>query len=589
MTDAHAIDPQDHTLWDDIIGPEVDQSVDPAPNAAARSAEALAVGQSRLLVTAAVFGLAFLTVAARLVDVSVLDGATDIRLMSANASSLPALAARGEIVDRNGALLATTLPSASLFADATLVPDADAAVRQLTTVLPDLDVENTLESLATDRRFVWLYRNLTPSQQFEVNRLGIPGLGFQDEDQRFYPAGPLAAHIVGFTDVDGNGLAGIERSYDDMLGANMASVGLSIDLRLQDLVRDELSAAVEQFSAIGGVGLIMNANTSELLAMVSMPDFDPYAPGGPDDESMFNRATLGAYEMGSTFKIFNTAIALETGTVSLRDGFDASQPIHIGRFTINDFHGENRWLSVPEIFQYSSNIGSARMAIAMGAEAQQDYMGRLGLLTTPPIEVGEVAAPLVPSRWNDVETMTISFGHGLAVSPIQLAAGVAAVVNGGIYRPPSLAPGGNGEETRVFSEQTSDTMRRLLNLVVEAGTGRNAAAEGYLVGGKTGTAEKPAGRRYSEDALISSFVAAFPIHSPEYVIFIMLDEPNGTAETYGYATGGWVAAPTVRRVIERMAPMVGMAPFDTTDPAIVEALALSDDILDRQTPAAEAQ
>jgi cell division protein FtsI (penicillin-binding protein 3) len=323
--------------------------------------------------------------------------------------------------------------------------------------------------------------------------------------------------------------------------------------------------------------------------MVSMPDFDPYAPGGPDDESMFNRATLGAYEMGSTFKIFNTAIALDTGTVTMRDGFDAANPIRIGRFTINDFHGQNRWLTIPEIFQYSSNIGSSRMALAMGSGVQREYMDRLGMLTTPPIELGEVTAPLVPSRWNDVETMTISFGHGLAVSPIQLAAGVAATVNGGIYRPPSLAPGGSGEETRIFHEQTSDSMRRLLRLVVAEGTGRNAGAEGYLVGGKTGTAEKPAGRRYSENALISSFVAAFPIHSPEYVIFVMLDEPHGTAETYGYATGGWVAAPTVRRVIERMAPMVGMPQFDESDPAIVEALALTDDVLNRQAPVAGSQ
>ncbi|MEM7441844.1 MAG: penicillin-binding protein 2 [Pseudomonadota bacterium] len=578
----------DDALWDDPVDQRSQQS-DKAAKRAAKCANALAIGQSRLLVTAAVFGLAFLAVAARLVDVSVLDGATEIRLASARASGLPAVSGRADILDRNGTLLATTLPSASLFADATLVPDANEAIESLSRVLPDLDIEQAQRVLATDRRFVWLYRDLTPSQQHEVNRLGIPGLGFEEEDQRYYPAGPLAAHIVGFTDVDGIGLAGIERTYDAMLGDERGSVGLSIDLRLQDLVRDELSAAIEQFSAIGGVGLIMNANTSELLAMVSMPDFDPYAPGGPDDESMFNRATLGAYEMGSTFKIFNTAIALDTGTVSLRDGFNASQPIRIGRFTINDFHGENRWLSVPEIFQHSSNIGSARMAMAMGTDMQQEYMGRLGMLTTPPIEIGEVTAPLVPSRWNDVETMTISFGHGLAVSPIQLAAGVAAVVNGGIYRPPSFAPGGNGEETRIFAEETSDSMRRLLNLVVEQGTGRNAAAEGYLVGGKTGTAEKPAGRRYSEDALISSFIAAFPIHSPEYVVFIMLDEPHGTAETYGYATGGWVAAPTVRRVIERMAPMVGMAPIDENDPAIIEALALSDEVLDRRAAPANSQ
>ena len=299
----------------------------------------------------------------------------------------------------------------------------------------------------------------------------------------------------------------------------------------------------------------MDVNTSEIVAMVSLPDFDPNRRDRISENAIFNRATLGVYEMGSTFKIFNTAMALDYGTTTMQDGYDASKPIRIARFTINDDHAKGRWLSVPEIFMYSSNIGSVRMAMDVGGERQRAFMERLGLLAASAVELPERGRPLSPSPWRPINTMTISFGHGIAISPVQLANGVSAIVNGGVRHPATLLRRDSAEMLmgeRVVSEKTSRVMRRLLRLVVENGTGRNANAKGYLVGGKTGTAEKP-GRdgAYRRKALLSSFVAAFPVNDPRYVVLAMVDEPKGNKSSYGYATGGWVAAPAVKRIVER--------------------------------------
>jgi len=537
-----------------------------------RAGRALEVGRVRLLMTALMFALGFVAVAGRLVSVTLLQD--EEGPSPARTAAVASDASRAEIVDRNGVLLATSLPTPSLYADASRVPDAEAAIEQLSAILPDFNAARARLLLATDRRFVWLHRHLTPRQQDRINRLGIPGLAFQTEDRRFHPLGNLAAHVVGFTDVDGRGLAGIERSFDETLNAG-EPVRLSLDIRVQEVMRAELQAAIEEFSAIGGAGLIMNANTGEILAMVSLPDFHPYAAGSVPEETRFNRTTLGVYEMGSTFKIFTTAMALDTGIANVRTPFDATRPIRVGRFAISDYHAQARWLSVAEVFRYSSNIGAVQMALAVGTPRQQDYLRRLGLLDPAPVELPEVGTPLVPSPWREINTMTISFGHGLSVSPVQLVTAVGAVVNGGVLHRPTLlhsdeAPAGE----RVLSPQTSDTMRRLLRLVVAEGTGRNADAAGYLVGGKTGTAEKTQGRGYNRRALLSSFVAAFPMHRPEYVVLAMLDEPQGTAQTYGYATGGWVAAPVIRRVVERIGPMLGVAPVDAGAEEIREAMRL---------------
>ncbi len=428
----------------------------------------------------------------------------------------------------------------------------------------------TAAKLSSDRRFVWLKRSLTPREQQQVNSLGIPGVHFLDEWKRIYPQGSLTAHAVGFTDVDDRGIAGVERSFDDVLRGGREPLRLSIDLRVQHVVREELARQIATFGAIGGTGVVLDVDTGETIAMVSLPDFDPNVAGQMDPDSRFNRATLGVYEMGSTFKIFNTAMALDAGTVTMRGGYDATNPIRIARFTISDYHGKGRWLSVPEIFKYSSNIGSVKMAIDVGTEGQRDFLTRLGMLRETTIELPERGRPMIPSPWRPINTMTISFGHGLSISPMHLASGVAAIVNGGIRRPVTLletAVPSPGE--RVISERTSRDMRRLMRLVVEDGTGSKADSLGYIVGGKTGTAEKVgSGGGYKRKALMSSFVAAFPMHDPRYVVLVMVDEPKGTKETHGYATGGWVAAPAISRIVARAAPLLGVAPVDPESPEI---------------------
>ncbi|HIP79016.1 MAG TPA: penicillin-binding protein 2, partial [Kiloniellaceae bacterium] len=397
----------------------------------------------------------------------------------------------------------------------------------------------------------------------------------QREHRRFYPHGALAPHVVGFTGVDNQGLAGIEQSFDDVLRASAKPLQLSLDIRIQHILTEELAQAMTTFSAIGAAGVVMDARTGEVVALASLPSFDPAKPAAAPADARFNRASLGIYEMGSVFKIFTAAMALNEGVVALNDGYDTRKPIRISRFTIRDFKPKNRWLSIPEILMYSSNIGTVHMAMDAGTPVQQAFLKRLGLLQPASIELPEVGQPLIPSPWREINTMTISFGHGLAVSPVQLTAAMSAMVNGGTEVRPTLlkrdpervAPG-----TRLISETTSATVRRLMRLVVSQGTARKANAEGYVVGGKTGTAEKLAGRGYSRNSRIASFVGAFPMSAPRYVAFVMVDEPKPTKETHGYATGGWVAAPVMRGIVERMAPLVGFMPQDDGEAMIADLL-----------------
>jgi cell division protein FtsI (penicillin-binding protein 3) len=536
--------------------------------------QALETGRNRLVFTGAMFLLAFLVVGVRLVDVALIKEGKEPTLVRTPAPQELRME-RADIVDRNGVLLATNLATASLYAHPGRVLDAEEAAAKLVRALPFLNQAEVRARLESNRAFVWLRRNLTPRQQYEVNRLGIPGLYFRREEQRVYPHGPVAAHVVGFSDIDNRGLAGMERSFDDVLGGGGKPLRLSLDIRLQHILRQELLGAVAEFRAIGATGLILDARTGEVVAMVSLPDFDPNEPGDRPEAARFNRASLGVYEMGSTFKIFTTAMALEAGAVTFEDGYDATDPIRVSRFTIRDYKPKRRWLSVPEIFVYSSNIGAAKMALDVGGKAQRAFLGRLGLLSAAPLEIAEVGAPMVPSPWREITTMTVAYGHGLAVAPVQMAAATAAIVNGGIAHPPTLlrrragdAPAGE----RVLSERTSEQMRRLLRLNVVKGTGKKAAVPGYLVGGKTGTAEKTIAARYNRKALLSSFIGTFPMYEPRYVVLVLLDEPKGTEETLGYATGGWVAAPAVGRVIARMALLLGIEPIDEDAPAVQEAM-----------------
>ena len=542
--------------------------------------QALDTARNRLLMTGALFLIAFTVIGARLVDLTMMRDGHEPRL--AQSAGLGILKKeRADIIDRRGVLLATSLATSSLYANSRRILDAEEAVEKLKSVLPDLDEKLTRTRLTSGHSFVWIYRHLTPRQKYAVNCLGIPGLYFQYEESRVYPHGNLAAHVLGFSGIDHHGLAGIERSLNDELRESSDPLKLTLDIRVQSILHQELSRAREEYQAIGGTGIVMDAHNGEVLALVSLPDFDPNNPVNINDEASFNRATLGVYEMGSTFKIFTAAMALESGTVGLDGGYDATEPIQIGRFTIRDHYPKRRWLTVPEILIYSSNIGAAKMASDVGTANQRAFLHKLGMLSPATIELPEVGAPLVPSPWRKINTMTVAYGHGLAVSPIQLTTGIATMINGGLFYPATLLPRVKRETgtierapekgepgSHVLSPDTSEQIRRLMRLVVVEGTGKRAAVNGYLVGGKTGTAEKSARGGYSAKALLSSFVSAFPMTAPRYVVFVMLDEPKGTEETFGHATGGWVATPVVRRVIARTAPMLGIPPVDENTPEI---------------------
>ncbi|GEM_PF-29634 len=538
--------------------------------------EVLETSRTRLLLLVILMGCAFFAVGVRLIDVTLWTQSDVRRPVVGRASQAPV--ERAEILDRNGKLLATTLTTASLYANPKKILDPKGAAVALQGVFPDLPFADILKRLSSKKSFVWIKRNLTPRQHADVLELGLPGVNFRDEKRRVYPQGHIAAHVLGFTDIDNRGIAGLEKTFDKALGDMKEPLVLSLDVRVQHVLREELQQAMTRFEAKGAAGVMMDVTSGEIVALVSLPDFDPNKARQTPRDHLFNRATLGRYEMGSTFKIFSLAMALDHGTVDMQGGYDTKDPIRFASYVINDFHGKKRWLSVPEIFQYSSNIGTAKMMMDLGIEKQQNYLHRFGLLTPSTIEVPEVSHPAYPDPWRKISAMTVSYGHGIAVSPVQLANAVGAIVNGGVMIPASLLKrqdyGYSGTVQRVVSEQSSSDMRKLLRLSVAQGTGKKADVPGYLVGGKTGTAEKSVAGGYDEQRLLSSFVGVFPMHLPRYVVFAMLDEPKGIEETYGYATGGWVAAPVVHHVIARTAPMLGVDIVDETARDIQEDLAL---------------
>ena len=545
--------------------------------------QALEACRTRLRVTAGLFALVFAAVALRIVEIGAVGGGTAESQIARFRMVTEPVPSHADIVDRNGNVLAATLDSPSLYANPKQITDAAQATDKLVRVFPTLGAAEVHAKLTSGKSFVWIRRHLTPAEQFDVNQLGIPGLDFEHEERRVYPDGGLTSHVVGYTGIDNAGFAGVERALADVLRGRREPLQLSLDLRLQYILREELQRVVDDFTAKGGAGLIMDVNTGEILAMESLPDFDPNHPTAVDPghpaiplaDRMFNRITLGVYELGSIFKIFTVAMALDSGTATVTSTYDASHPIRIGRFTISDYHGKHRVLSVPEILMYSSNIGAARMAVAAGAQTQREFLARLGLLKTPKIEVSEVAAPHYPAKWREVNVMTIAFGHGISVTPLSFATAAAALVNGGILRQATLVklPAGYAPQgQQVISAKTSEQMRRLLRLVVEHGTGTMAAAPGYVVGGKTGTADKISGRHYAERKLLSSFVGVFPINNPKYLILTIVDEPHPNKQSHGYATAGWTVAPATSRIIERIAPLLGVQPVDESSPEVQRTL-----------------
>ena len=490
-------------------------------------------------------------------------------------------ARRAMITDRNGEIMAISLPTAGLFANPRVLMDAADAAHKLKSVLPRLDEAAVRARLSdTTKQFVYLARQITPREQLDINDLGLPGIEFQPTEHRRYPQGRVAAQVLGGVDVDGHGVAGVERAFEARLHEDRP-LRLSLDVRVQAVMRDELTQAMAKFSAIGACGIVMDVHTGEVIAMVSLPDYDANDLGTATPDQRFNRAVAGAYEPGSTFKLQTASMALDDGVVNIWNGFDASSPIKIGRFTIHDFQGKGRWLSVPEIIAYSSNIGAAHMAEAVGAERQRAWLQKVGMLTRSGIELPEVARPLFPpeANWKEAATLTIGFGQGIAVAPIQVVAGTAGVANGGMLPRPTLLASDPAHPPppgpRFMQQATSDIVRKLMRLVVTDGYGKPADVPGYFVGGKTGTAQKTGGgHHYAENKRISAFMSVFPMNAPRYAVYFMLDEPKGTKETGGFATAGMVSAPSAGKVIARIAPMLGLLPETDNMAAIQATLAI---------------
>lgn len=543
--------------------------------------------RGRLLLTCVGFAALFVVLIGKLVDATIVDPVmphlADNRVMpppppppGSNPASEPLLhAKRAMITDRNGEIMAISLPTAAVYANPREMIDPSEAAQKIKSALPQMDEDLAVQRLTSEKQFVYLARQITPQQQLAVNALGIPGVYFEFSEKRRYPLGRVASQVLGGVDVDGKGVAGVERFFNQRLLDDPAPLRLSIDVRVQAVIRDELDKALDTFQAIGGCGIVMDVRTGEVIGMVSLPDYDANLFGKTVADDRFNRCVTGMYEPGSTFKLQTASMALDNGVVNVWNGFDATNPIHIGRFTITDFEGKHRFLYLPEILAYSSNIGAAKMAEASGATLQRAWMAKMGMLARLPVELPEAGMPLYPpvSNWKEAATLTIGFGHGIAVSPLHVVAGTAAVANGGTYmRPTMLAidPATPPEGRQVMQPSTSAIMRKLMRLVVTNGFGKNAEVTGYYVGGKTGTAEKIQGRGYAKHSNVAAFMGVFPMNAPRYAVYMMLDEPHGNKATYGFATAGWVAAPAAGHVIARIGPMLGLLP-DTDDAQAINA------------------
>jgi len=487
---------------------------------------------------------------------------------------------RADIVDRNGFPLARTMDAYSIAVrPSRLIGDRDELARKLTEIFPDEHYDALLAKLS-GKHWAYLRRRALPEQVAAVNALGEPGIEFPREKERIYPQRTLAAHVLGFAPVDGVGGMGAEAAFNDRL-IDPAHRGepfmLSIDSRVQAALESELYAQMLQQQAHGAAGIILDANTGEVIAMASLPVFDPNKLG-KDDRGRGNDVVQSRYELGSTFKPISIATAMDAGTVtSMSKRYDATAPLQVGGFKIKDDHPLKRWLNVPETLVHSSNIATARIADEMGPGPIQKIYRELEFDRRPSIELHERARTLWPVNWGRITTMTVAYGHGIAVTPLHLASAYAALVNGGIWRPATLRKLNANEVPegrRVFSAATSARMRQLLRMIVAAGTGRSADAKGYRVGGKTGSAEKPFQGGYAHTSLVTTFAAAFPMDNPKYIVLAMMDEPKGSPETFGLRTAAWTAAPVVKRVIERTGPMLGVIPDERRDVDISELMPL---------------
>ena len=536
----------------------------------------LAVGSSRIAFVGAIFVCVYGAIAARLVHIGLKpDGPQGFKHTAAEMTS----GSRPDILDRNGELLATDVKTTSVFVEPGRVIDKDEAVELLTAVLPDINAAKLRSELNVSRKgagFVWIKRGITPKQREEVHRLGLPGVGFLTENRRFYPNGPLAAHVLGATNIDNVGIAGIEKWVDGQglaalhgAGFNVPStdlkpIHLSIDLRATHALREEVLAGMAKYKAKAGAGAVMDVQTGEVIALASLPDFDPNVQADALNPNYINRLAVGVFEMGSTFKALTTAMAIEYNKVNINTPVDARGALHFGRFTIKDYHAQNRVMNVTEVFQHSSNIGTARMALMVGVNGHKEFLRRMGQLDRLVTELPENAAPIVPKNWGELNTMTIAFGHGLAVAPLQAMMATAALVNGGYLTKPTFIKRDESnppvQGPRVVRPDVSESLRYVFRNNAEKGSARKADVPGYFAGGKTGTAEKVIGGRYSKNRLFTTFMSITPSDKAKYLFLVVFDEPQGIPETHGYATAAWNAGVVTGLSMARLMPILGVPP-----------------------------
>lgn len=537
-----------------------------------KAKEITASAHFRLMILLLVFLAAFTIVVGRLVSLTILEDAAPYR-----ASSSAFIPPRGDIVDRNGVPLARTMRGYAVrVVPARVLGDKQVLARQLASIFPDTSAAIFLEKLNGSHP-TYLRRRALPEQVKQIHALGEIGIEFPREDERLYPQRELAAHVLGYVDADGKGVMGMERALNEQLGdpvLRSTPTTLSIDSRVQAALESELQNAMIMTQARGAAGIILDVETGEVMALASLPMFDPNKIRRASMKHQNNEVTQSVFELGSTFKPLTIAAALDAGTVTdLAVRYNAMEPIKVGGFTIKDDHSQGRYLNVPETLVHSSNIVTARIADNLGKEGMENMFRRLGFDERPHIELVEKGHPIWPRNWGRVTNMTVAYGHGIAVTPLHLASAYAALVNGGIWRPATLLkvePGKEAKGRRVFKAATSARMRQLLRMIVSDGTGRKADAPGYRIGGKTGSAEKPAAGGYNKTSLVSTFAAAFPMDNPRYVVIAMLDEPQGTAETAFQRTAGWNAAPIVRKLVSRVGPMLGVIPDEHRDVNVSE-------------------
>lgn len=534
--------------------------------------------EGRLLVLGVFFFVAFSVVGARMG----LMAASEAHEPRAQASGAAIVATRADIVDRNGRVLATNLSTNSLYAQPLQMVDPVRSAHALVEIFPDLEAEKLIKQFTGGRKFLWIKKKISPEQQQAVFDIGEPGLLFGPREMRLYPNGRLAAHILGGASFGREGVhsaevigvAGVEKAMDSTLrdpARNGAPVQLSIDLTVQSAIRQVLYGGMKLMNAKGATAVLMEINSGEVISMVSLPDFDPNdrpdlpTTGDAGDSPLFNRAVQGVYELGSVFKIFNMAMALEDGHVTPTSMVDTTGPMRWGRYRIRDFHNYGPHLSATDVIVKSSNVGSARLALQAGAERQQEFLGDLGFFTPTPVELVEApyAKPLLPKNWSDIVVMTASYGHGFSSSPLHLATGYASLLNGGTKVTPTLLKreGPVPVGPRIVQSEVSEAARSMLRQVVVRGTARFGEVPGYAVGGKTGTADKPKPRGgYYKDRVVATFASVFPAHDPKFVLIVSLDEPSENSGPKPRRTAGWTAVPVAAEVIRRTAPLLGLRP-----------------------------